>query len=188
MSVESTESPVAEQEICVKCGICCDGTLFNHAELEPGEMSSGSLPKKIEQNYRKMGEKERFVLPCQYFEGKCTIYDQNRAIVCSAFRCQLLKDFSKGRITKYDADKTVLNALKFRNEIFELYKRIFGVDTKLSFRQLLTEIGKMPVPPAEQSKELALLKAQCNIYETLLIKNFKSIKTFKSMIDTTVEQ
>lgn len=187
MSVESTESPVAEQEICVNCGICCDGTLFDHAELEPGEMSSGELPSKIAQNYRKMGEKERFMLPCHYFEEKCTIYDQKRAVVCSAFRCQLLKDFSKGRISKDDANKTVLNALKFRDEILELYKRIFGVDIKLSFRELLNEMGKMTSPPTDKTKELALLKAKCNIYETLLIKNFKSVKSFERMIDSTVE-
>lgn len=187
MSVESTESPVAEQEICVNCGICCDGTLFDHAELEPGEMSSGELPSKIAQNYRKVGEKERFLLPCHYFEGKCTIYDQKKAVVCSAFRCQLLKDFSKGRILKNDADKIVSNALKFRDEILELYKRTFEVDTKLSFRQLLTEMGKMASPPAEKAKELALLKAKCNIYETLLIKNFKSVKNFERMILSATE-
>ena len=28
---------VAEQEICVSCGFCCDGTLFKRAVLEPGE-------------------------------------------------------------------------------------------------------------------------------------------------------
>ncbi len=185
MSDESTESPVAEQEICVQCGLCCDGTLFMYAQLQPGER--GNLPEKIEQKYRKIGETEQFLLPCQYFDGKCTIYDQKRAVVCSAFRCQLLRDFSKGRISKNDADKTVLNALKFRDEILELYKRIFDVDTKLSFRELLNEMGKMTEPPTEKTKELALLKAKCNIYETLLIKNFKSIKTFESMIDSTVE-
>jgi hypothetical protein len=185
MAVESPKSPVDEQAICVQCGLCCDGTLFGHAVLQKGER--GSLPEKIEQQYWKEEETEFFTLPCQYFNGKCTIYDQKKAVVCSAFRCQLLKNFSKGQISKDNADRIVSDALKFRDEILELYKCIFEDDTKLSFRELLTEISKNTAPPTEKTKELALLKAKCNIYETLLIKNFKSIKTFESMIDSTVE-
>lgn len=185
MTLESTESPLAEQEICVNCGLCCDGTLFNYAELQPGER--GILPEKIEQKYSKVGEADCFLLPCQYFDGKCTIYEQKRAVVCSAFRCQLLKNFSKGQISKDNANKMVLSALKFRDEIFDLYKDIFEVDKKLSFRELLAEMEGKSSLPTEKTKELALLKAKCNIYETLLIKNFKSIKTFESMIDSTVE-
>ncbi|NBB22956.1 hypothetical protein GVN20_26605 [Runella sp. CRIBMP] len=185
MASNLIENPVSEQQICIKCGLCCDGTLFEHAALQAGE--HGSLPEKIVDNYRKLKDEEVFLLPCHYFDGKCTIYDQKKAVVCSAFRCQLLKDFSMGQISKDNADKIVSDALKFRDEILELYKCIFEVDTKLSFRELLNEMGKMTAPPIEKTKELALLKAKCNIYETLLIKNFKSIKTFESMIDSTVE-
>jgi hypothetical protein len=185
MASNLIENPVSEQQICIKCGLCCDGTLFEHAALQAGE--HGSLPEKIEDNYRKLKDEEVFLLPCHYFDGKCTIYDQKKAVVCSAFRCQLLKDFSKGQISKDNADKMVLNALKFRGEIFDLYKHIFEVDTKLSFRELLTEMEGKSSLPTEKTKELALLKAKCNIYETLLIKNFKSVKSFERMIDSTVE-
>ena len=27
-----------ENNICVKCGLCCDGTLFNWASIEPDEI------------------------------------------------------------------------------------------------------------------------------------------------------
>ena len=180
-----TESPIKEQEICVQCGLCCDGTLFGHAVLQKGER--GNLPEKIEQQYGNEGEAEFFTLPCAYFEGKCTIYNQKKAVVCSAFRCQLLKTFAQGEVSQQDAVKIVTDALKFKVEIYELYKQVFGVDFKLSFRELLNELGKMTAPSTKKIKELALLKAKCNIYETLLIKNFKSIKTFEAMIDSTVE-
>ena len=81
----------------------------------------------------------------------------------------------------------VLSALKFRDEIFDLYKDIFEVDKKLSFRELLAEMEGKSSLPTKKIKELALLKAKCNIYETLLIKNFKSVKSFERMIDSTVE-
>ncbi|AXE20519.1 hypothetical protein DR864_23660 [Runella rosea] len=179
------ESPFTEQEICVKCGLCCDGTLFSHAVLQKGER--GNLPEKIEQQYGKEGESEFFTLPCAYFEGKCTIYNQKKAVVCSAFRCQLLKTFANGDVSQKDAIKIVTDALKFKAEIYQFYKQTFGVEFKLSFRELLAELNKMSPDTDPPNVPVELLRMKCNIYQTLLIKNFKSIKTFESMIESTVE-
>ena len=40
----NADIPVIEQEICVTCGFCCDGTLFKYAVLQSGER--GNLPAK----------------------------------------------------------------------------------------------------------------------------------------------
>ncbi len=176
------ESPFAEQEICVKCGLCCDGTLFGHAVLQKGE--HGYLPEKIEQQYGKEDDAEFFTLPCAYFDGKCTIYDQKRAVVCSAFRCQLLKTFANGRVSQKDAIKIVTDALKFKAEIYQLYKQIFGTDFKRSFRELLMELSKISPDANPNNAPVELLRMKCNIYQTLLIKNFKSTKSFELMIDS----
>jgi hypothetical protein len=183
------ESPLNEQEICVKCGFCCDGTLFSYAVLQAGEQ--GNLPEKIEQNYSKEGDREFFKLPCSYFCGKCTIYGQKRASICSAFRCQLLKDFSNDKITQANAIKMIDNAVKLKKEIYLLYRQIFGEDYTLSFRELLIDLGRYGSDDLETNKlgkAIELLRIKCNIYETLLIKNFKSIKNFKQLLNTSMEK
>ena len=183
MNTVIVESPLSEQEICLNCGLCCDGTLFSYADLATGEQ--GNLPDEIEQKYAKQDDYEYFALPCSYFCGKCTIYDQKKPIVCSVFRCQLLKNVSSAKITQSDAIKTVANALKFREEIYQLYKQIFGREYTLSFRELLDELSTLQ-DDAINDKALRLsidlLKMKCTIYETLLIKRFKSIKNFERMI------
>lgn len=188
MNTVIVESPLTEQAICVKCGLCCDGTLFSHADLAAGEQ--GNLPEEIEKKYGVNGDYEYFTLPCSYFCGKCTIYDQKKAVVCSAFRCQLLKDVSSAKVTQDDAMKTVANTLKFREDIYEHYKQIFGRDYTLHFREMLDELGQFQYDnPAKTALTMSvdLLKMKCDIYETLLIKRFKSIKNFERMINTLME-
>ena len=124
-------SPKAEQAICVTCGFCCDGTLFDHAVLQPGE--KGNLPEYMERSYFKNEKGEYFRLPCEYFNENCSIYDQKKAHICSAFRCQLLKDFSKKKITQSNAKKVVRNAKDQRKILrilaFFISRATLGLDT-----------------------------------------------------------
>ena len=177
------QGPPEEQKICVTCGFCCDGTLFFHAMLQPGE--KGSLPEKIEQNYRMEKGKEFFLLPCLYFSEKCTIYDQKRAEVCSGYRCQMLKDFSEGKVTMVDALETVRAALKIRIELISKYREVSGKNRKISFKQLLIQLGKVMKSGTKKDPsrtDYELLLARCNIFEALLIKHFRSADDFGKMM------
>ena len=188
MDSQISESPVLEQEICVKCGLCCDGTLFDNAVLQIGE--DGNLPEKIQQQYGRNGDYEYFKLPCAYFQGTCTIYDQKRAFVCSAFRCQLLADFSKDSISQANAIRKIENTLKFRDEIYQSYRQLFGQDYTLSFRKMLIDLDeRQSTMPSDDPLygSIEFLRIKCTIFETLLIKNFKSLKNFEQMIINTSE-
>ncbi len=177
------KGPVREQQICVTCGFCCDATLFSHAILHPGE--KGTLPDKIEQNYRKEDGKEFFLQPCLYFKGDCTIYDCKRAIVCSTYRCQLLKDFAAKKITQSEALEIIRVAVRTRADLMSEYRNISGNIGEINFRQLLSELGKLqqsstdngPVTGAYET-----LIARCNIFEALLIKYFRSAGDFENLI------
>ena len=135
------KAPAAEQRICVGCGFCCDGTLFVNAGLNPGER--GGLPEKIEQASFSEGGKDYFRLPCNYFSGKCTIYDRKRADVCSSYRCQLLKDFAAGKVAMDEALSTVRDAFELRNEIIEGFRRISGKEGAVYFRKILNDLGRI---------------------------------------------
>lgn len=172
-----------EQEICIKCGICCDGTLFNNAVLKKGEKEF--LPPLIKKRYFKTETGEAFKLPCPYFDKKCTIYDQEKPHVCSSFRCQLLKNLAKEKINKVDAVQVVKNAMDLRSEIFILYEAINKTKEPISFREILFDIRKRTETNKlanikDQQLELLLFKS--NILEILLIKYFKPADEYQKMV------
>ena len=172
-----------EQRICIECGFCCDGTLFHHAVLQAGE--HGNLPEKIEQNYRQEGDREIFLLPCLYYSGMCTIYDGKKAIVCSGYRCQLLNDFTGGRVSMQDAMDTVTAAKGILQEIIRLYKDLTGKNHPLTFRELLNSLKSVTDDSNSKSAPDAraeLLIGKCNIFEALLIRHFRSAGDFERMM------
>ena len=183
MSETIKQGPSEEQAICVTCGLCCDGTLFRHAILNPGE--KGNLPQKIEESVFSEGEKEYFVLPCPYFSGKCSIYDRKRADVCFGYRCQLLKDFNKGKVSLDETLDIIREAMNNRNALIEEYRRVTGRDNAPYFMILLRELGKIQESVTEKEPlgiDYEVLLARCNILEALLIKHFRSVEDFEKMI------
>jgi hypothetical protein len=185
MTNHPTLAPPDEQQICVTCGFCCDGTLFMHATLQPGEM--GNLPPLIEKNFYKEDGKEYFTLPCQYFLEKCTIYDQKKADVCSSYRCQLLKDFAENKMTMQSALEIIQKAKAMRKELMEKYHDLSGIEKNVTFRELLIELGKAQKKVRGYNKsalEYDMLIARCNIFEALLIKHIRSTSDFNEMMST----
>lgn len=179
----NTGAPKAEQNICVTCGMCCDGTLFLHASLNPGE--KGNLPEKIEQNTFSEGEKDYFRLPCMYFAGKCSIYGEKRADVCSSYRCQLLKDLSINKVQLKEALSIVSEAVEIRETIFNDYLNLSGEKEVLCFKQLTGELIKMidsEKLDSRKKEKYELLLGRCNILEALLIKHLRSTGEFKDLM------
>ncbi len=175
-------APEEEQKICVGCGFCCDGTLFIHAVLKPGERTTA--PEKIREQVFNEGEKDYFWLPCTYFSDKCLIYDSKRADVCGSYRCQLLRDFAGGKITLEEALGVVKEARAMRSELMGQYRHLTGNNEEMHFIRLLMKLGKLQETGREDEQpdmDLEILLARCNIFETLLIKHFRSAGDFGKM-------
>ena len=172
--------PESEQEICLACGFCCDGTLFDNAKLRPGER--GTLPELMEANYLKTGEKEYFRLPCPYFNGKCTIYNKKKAEICSLYRCQLLMDFAKKGISKEEALNIIHNVKILKKEITSLAGQIPGLNETILFREILQKLFDLKEKvPGTPDQPPAIMVIKCNILDALLIKHFKSKNDFDKM-------
>lgn len=172
-----------EQLICISCGFCCEATLFDNATVKPGE--KGTLPKKIEDKYFFNDSGEFFHLPCPYFDGKCSIYNQLKPKICSSFRCQLLKDFSSGRVHLEDAFLLIDQAKKQWKEIRTSAQNLLGAEaSEMPFRKLLHhlyDLMKALPEEAQGNNGLKILAVKCNILEALHIRHFKSEKDFNSM-------
>jgi hypothetical protein len=185
MSADPIKGPLKEQPICVSCGFCCDGTLFLHAHLNPGER--GHLPEKLEQSSYTQGDKDYFRLPCNYFSGKCTIYHIKRADVCSSYRCQLLKDFAGDKLDRNEALKIISEAKKIRKELIDQYRILSGKPGRIVFMEVLSDLGKIVSSPMEDEQareDFEMLQTRCNIFQALLIKHFRPVGDFENIMAT----
>ena len=181
---DNKQAPAEEQQICVTCGFCCDGTLFLLAHLDPGERGSG-LPVKIEESSLTENGRDYFHLPCKYFSGKCTIYNRKKANVCSSYRCQLLGEYAAGRISSDGAREVVREAMVIRDGILGDYRNPSANGGDMCFRQLLIDLSKNASKSSNEYSDndgRDFLLARCNIFEALLTRHFRSREDFDKLI------
>lgn len=87
--------------LCLRCGLCCDGTLFTHVPLqhtETGPLKALGLPVKEREDGTP-------ILPqrCAALEGKtCTAYAQ-RPEGCRRYHCHLFSALSEGEVSLEEA-------------------------------------------------------------------------------------
>ncbi|MEB2313492.1 MAG: YkgJ family cysteine cluster protein [Sorangiineae bacterium] len=83
--------------LCVECGLCCSGALFDHAPLLDGEVPRAlELEMTVEEP---PGIGLAFALPCPALDGtRCSAYP-DRPAVCGDYSCALLDRYRKGEVT-----------------------------------------------------------------------------------------
>ena len=83
--------------LCIECGLCCNGVMFSIVALQPGESAKalGALGLRVKRG--------TFTQPCAALDGLCcTIYEQ-RPVRCRLFECQQLQRIADGRLTEAQA-------------------------------------------------------------------------------------
>lgn len=73
------------EDLCLSCGLCCDGSLFWAVPVARGEDVPATLDAE-----------GRLRQPCACFEGRCTIYP-DRPASCRSFDCRVLQTVRAGR-------------------------------------------------------------------------------------------
>lgn len=71
-------------DLCIKCGRCCNGSVFKLTTLNREEQQRfgvSYLPQ-----------------PCPHFKGMCTIYDE-RPEACQDFQCNAARELLAGTMT-----------------------------------------------------------------------------------------
>jgi hypothetical protein len=87
MFMESTTPEGSLSVLCRRCSLCCDGSLFTHVVLEPGEVEQLHA-LGVATRVRRNGAE---VLPqkCSALEGRdCRIYAEHPTN-CATYRCLL---------------------------------------------------------------------------------------------------
>jgi uncharacterized protein len=108
---------VEGENVCLGCGLCCDGTLFSHL----GVLDEHDLGYPLRQlGVRLIVESDppAFELPCPALaDGACTIYDQGRPRACSWFVCDLAEAVAAGRTAPADARATIAATQALRDRV-----------------------------------------------------------------------
>ncbi|WP_461097225.1 hypothetical protein [Spirosoma luteolum] len=162
-----------EQQICLHCGFCCDGTLFEQAMLEPGEQ----LPPRLKDAYVVDGNQAFFRQPCTYFAGCCTIYDQPRLAICSSYRCQLLRKVAAGAVPADKALQTVHDMVRIRADIYVLYRQLISPDAPADFISLKAKVlqAAEAMPADEPTRDdMTRLAIKCIMLNHWMMKTFRA--------------
>jgi Fe-S-cluster containining protein len=97
--------------LCLRCGLCCDGSLFADAELAGRETTALDV-LGLEVEDADQGEPAVLLQPCAAFKRKrCSIYP-HRPNCCQTFECRLLKQVESGAMSIERAKEKIANALK----------------------------------------------------------------------------
>lgn len=92
--VATLEPASVKSAVCMACGLCCSGALFDYAPLDPDE--EHLLARA---SFTRWEDKAGFALPCPLLEGRrCAGYD-DRPRACARYRCEVLAGLDAGAIT-----------------------------------------------------------------------------------------
>lgn len=92
-------------ELCMSCGLCCNGSLFSWVKLRDDETD---LPSQL--GLEPVDGQQGFAQPCARLEGTCCTIYEHRPSSCRGFRCRLLVAAEQGDTTFERAGEIVAQA------------------------------------------------------------------------------
>ncbi len=115
----SADSSQAAGRLCMDCGLCCNGVLFDIVTLQPGDQ-----PKALKARGLKVKRQEYFAQPCPALCGtRCTIYEQ-RPTRCRAFECRQYRQVADGSLPAEEAAARIGEVKREVEEIKAMMERL----------------------------------------------------------------
>jgi hypothetical protein len=118
------------EQLCVACGLCCDGTLFDLVKLEASDdapkLKALGLPVTVSRGKAAVA---RFPQPCAALceDRTCRLYTA-RPWQCRVFECGVFKDAKAGRITFAAALRLVKKARQRADKVRRLLRELGDTD------------------------------------------------------------
>jgi len=156
--------------ICLPCGLCCDGTLIGHVQLDREELPTLRELLDLEDE----NGNGFFLQPCNQYCNGCNIYSQ-RPKQCTSFNCGLLKSFEEKELD-YDSVIEIINVVKQKKIDIEKKLVILNIELQSkSFYFKMVELKKL----LQKTKSESLLTqnhidltSDLKLLDNLLIKKF----------------
>jgi Fe-S-cluster containining protein len=119
-------------DLCVACGMCCDGTMFGNVVAQDHELVQ-MIFLGAETKYKEEEDKHFFLQPCPaHINGSCSIYE-TRPKTCSGYKCHLLKRVLRNELSPERALVKVERLKKAKKDL--------GINSVQEARKLKTPEG-----------------------------------------------
>jgi uncharacterized protein len=175
--------------LCKKCGICCDGTLFGHVVIPPSDVLK---TKKLGIPFSKNSDGDFiFQQGCPRFVNlSCEVYSE-RPHACIEYACKLQKEVKNGTIKYEDGLKIVEQVKEYTAWVRATLVSESPSNTKpINYRQILIDYHLIATLQNSRG-ELSEADAICikRVYEqTKLMDHFfqgsNFPKIYKELIDS----
>lgn len=133
-------------ELCLECGLCCDGIMFSEISVRPHEreyVESLGLPVTAGLD----GSGITVFQPCPAFaEGCCSLYEVGRPATCHTYACGLLRGFESDRATFEDALAVIQQARTLAHELEVAMSMPLGTYNRRALQEYLRERRPWEMP------------------------------------------
>jgi Fe-S-cluster containining protein len=120
------------EDLCLSCGMCCDGTLYDFVKLEPGDdvqkLKELGLPVAVSRGKVPVA---RVSQPCAGLcaNRTCGVYSV-RPRQCAIFECGVLKDLKAGRVSFAAALRQVKTTRRLSDRVRRLLRELGDADER----------------------------------------------------------
>jgi Fe-S-cluster containining protein len=154
------------EQLCPKCGLCCNGVLF--ADVELRKCDDGQRLAELGLSLVKKGRQRAFAQPCACFDGKlCRIYTA-RPKRCRTFECGLLKRVQAGELDANAALKAIAQAKRQVKKVCKLLRWAGADDERPVLSQRYARAMSEPVDLSAGKASVGLPGKLMNTYRDLM--------------------
>lgn len=140
----------AIDQLCLQCGLCCNGVLFRDVELQPGDdaakLKALGMPvkgiAKVQSSKLKV-QAGKFDQPCTALgsDCRCRIY-ADRPSRCRSFECALLLEAVAGRVETEAALKLIRATRRKADKVLKLMREIGDANEAVSLSVRFRKVRK----------------------------------------------
>jgi hypothetical protein len=160
------------EQLCLACGLCCDGTLFDGVQLEPGEdmrqLQTLGLPVTLSRGRKPVA---RFPQPCAALcpDRTCRLY-ANRPRQCRIFECGVFKEAQAGRMEPDAALRLVKKARRLADKVRRLLQRLGDTEEHRSLGERFHRMQeRMEADPSDQAALAVFADLSLAVHQLKLI-------------------
>lgn len=132
-------------QLCLACGLCCDGTLFRDVELQPGDDAEKlrALGLPIRSRGRAEAGKSTFPQPCRALcsDLKCRVY-ADRPARCRQFECALYQAVASGQAELPAALKTIRQTRLLAEKVRQLLRELGDAGESLALAKRFKRVKR----------------------------------------------
>ena len=151
---KTDDREVLASELCVACGLCCQGLLHHFVKVEAGE---GPLLRRLGLDIKEHEKHRVFELPCHDLGAEgCRVYSE-RPATCRSYLCRLLHDVLEGDLDFTTARQRIQRARELDSR---LRRELGGADPERTLWLQIAERDKSQLS-ADGQLDVIELQSMC---------------------------